>query len=1001
MHDDIYETLILRQATGERLSQQEAHQLQAHLETCADCRALVEEWAQIAQAAQRRAHKHAATLPPLPALAPQRVRANGVIPDDMENEPMTTIPMTQAYQRRHIGGRLGFLAAAVLVGLIALMLVWMNTDDEPPALFATSIAQEPTATPLPERAWVGIAREDIAAEAQLNLDNVDVRYTLVDEIDPDALTSTVSRAVINTRVIGNTATQPIADGTFIQPGMVGEAFNVMGQRQQEILVDQRPQTAYDVLMFDERLSDFRRLVDAHAPTRELLRSQQPVWVYAPTNEALSYDDLPALIDDDLRLKYMLDGYVMRPRDVLYANFGSGATLIGAYPVANGSMVQVVECGPRASGFCGSVQRMVEQPLADVLDDARDIATPDGTVALPLWEDNIDYEASADSLRIGQTVRLYEDRQIHADNVMIMDVNLGSELSPLPSMLLAVDEAVYPALSRLVTDGVTFHLTPHDTLSFPVGLVAVTLPADVRTDSPLTGETIISIDAGETRIVEDAQFVSRFGSGNPERVSGFITLAMSPQDAQNVFDYIENGVQLQVEAVDNSIEGQLSSTARRVLVDVPLDRLVPDEGYIITFTGGVRQIDIGAPVNEPVLAMGMVDLFHNEDDEPTVTLLTLPDMARTLTDALATDATLAYDTSRTVDSNMATTILYDPLLAAGVDETTETVDVYRCDDDCNTGDRALMLEKTQILWLAEGYAFVLGTPEWSALDGRILIEATAFDTLQGDGFSFAYPAGWAVEENTTNEDIIYLAILADSQRLLDATGGTELTLEPGQRLVRFSLSDADFLSPGLDDDETVTGVLNALQATVTRGADTEVLEVVDSGDRGELILGTNGNVFIYHIIEVEDGVFATFLGAANAQGRDELRSLLDTMATSLDYVPHVDELSNGVEVLLPVEAIAGDVTVDIGDSVMVMLSNEAACESIDPGIFPHCREDAADMAIITLIGSFDEPVIVQHIDDAGVRLLASPGVAAGIVSAIESGEQLRLLKRGESPVFVQP
>jgi len=185
-HHEHYEDLILRQATGDHLSDLERRRLDDHLKTCAVCQQLHTEWTTIAAATRLHAAEQASTLPPLPALpdrSPGLISTNNHKPTHEANLMTTSIltaprpdPTYRKPNRSIFDMPRWLTAAAALIAVIGAVVTFAlnGNDDDPNMLASTSIAQEPTATPAENderQIWVVVPAVDVATGEILQRDN--------------------------------------------------------------------------------------------------------------------------------------------------------------------------------------------------------------------------------------------------------------------------------------------------------------------------------------------------------------------------------------------------------------------------------------------------------------------------------------------------------------------------------------------------------------------------------------------------------------------------------------------------------------------------------------------------------------------------------------------------------------------------------------------------------------------------------------------------------------
>lgn len=370
---DRYEDLILRQATGDSLSERERDELDAHLADCAICRRSVADWQAIAEATRHHAAESATTLPPLPHL--HRHAANGHhnhrnrIEQETESMTVTTLPRNRGWHqtRPTTGGRQWLYAAALVAAIAGAMLVFSfnNQPDPQPAMLAatTEETEEPvpviTATPLPP-----------------------------------------------------TVPPPAVRGVDYDP--------FSGDAADSLLALDDP-TPYDILRLDERLSIFLQLVEADAETLALLQSDTPVIVNAPMDGTgirgrLDNRQIQQALENPNVLRNLLDDFIFSPGTLRYADFGSSAALLnGSYYLPSGAVVNVVACGyAGVTALCGDAQRTLE---SDEMSAGEDAAI--GPMTLSVMVDRESFDGA--ELRVNDRIDLLVGERVIAEGVTLASV----------------------------------------------------------------------------------------------------------------------------------------------------------------------------------------------------------------------------------------------------------------------------------------------------------------------------------------------------------------------------------------------------------------------------------------------------------------------------------------------------------------------------------------------------------------------------------------------------
>lgn len=184
------------------------------------------------------------------------------------------------------------------------------------------------------------------------------------------------------------------------------------------------------------------------------------------------------------------------------------------------------------------------------------------------------------------------------------------------------------------------------------------------------------------------------------------------------------------------------------------------------------------------------------------------------------------------------------------------------------------------------ALVTEAPEATeAIEEEATPEVELDATLDEVFFSFDYPADWIIDEDTllVNPDEARANVyLGTSEEAIESVLGFDDVLpEAGDIGVNVFIGPGDEfgLSPA---DTTVSGIIDVLEEFLATDSSLTVIDRVDDGDRGLLVVGNVDQVATIRITQLDEGVFTGIIAVGVLEDEAVVRAIVDAIEASLTY-----------------------------------------------------------------------------------------------------------------------
>jgi hypothetical protein len=172
------------------------------------------------------------------------------------------------------------------------------------------------------------------------------------------------------------------------------------------------------------------------------------------------------------------------------------------------------------------------------------------------------------------------------------------------------------------------------------------------------------------------------------------------------------------------------------------------------------------------------------------------------------------------------------------------------------------------------------------------------TLEGAFFSFDYPSDWVVSDEGYDDDLddfnepnadIYLGTSAQA---IDSVSefGVVASSEAGEIGVNVFIDTESEYSSSLPD-VTTSGIIDILQDLLAADSSLTVIDRVDDGDRGLLVVSNVEQVVIMRITQLDEGVFAGIFAIGIPEEEATIRAIVDGIEGSLTYDAEAVEAAN--------------------------------------------------------------------------------------------------------------